>query len=372
MNASSNAFRSHLMQQFAAQARTQSRPPLALLGLLSEDNSALSNPEAVSPTVIDASSHYVYQVSSIASSQTRSVNLQRRHTDSDVLTWSRRSSQLPPRHFSALAARDTDEESHPEEESPDLSSGLQFSLAFQNLLQTRRSISRFTPLTAPVPIVDEADYWRQALERAVLCGYQAPNHKRTEPFTFKRMIAPSVRTERLAEIAYLTSVRQHVVNNELKGNLSSQEEQQRKDQNVAAQRKREKWSRIPAFLVATVAEEESLESSLHLESSRLNSEYDQLPFLPPQTERALEDYASACAAVQNVLLSLHSEKIATKWVTGPVIRTRAFRDLIQADPTDRIVALIMVGQPAGRLSTHPRRHRRPLRSGGAHDVLIDL
>jgi nitroreductase len=366
MNAS-NAFRSHLMQQFAAQARTQSRPPLALLGLLSEDNgngavsgSAEDLTEAVSPALNDVSQHYFCQVSSIGSSQT-SVNLRRRHTDTDVSPWSR-STQQSLLHFSSLA-RDTseDEDSHQhtpgEDESPDLSG--QFSFAFQNLLQTRRSISRFTPLTAPVPIAEEEDYWMQALERAVLCGYQAPNHKRTEPFTFKRMIAPSVRTERLAEIAYRTSLHQ------VKGQGLSKE--QIMDKNSAAQRKREKWSRIPAFLVATVEEEGSLESDLE----SLN-EYDQLPYVPPQTERALEDYASACAAVQNVLLSLHSEKIATKWVTGPVIRTPAFRDLIQADPKDRIVALIMVGQPAGRLSTHPRRHRRPLRTGGAHDVLIDL
>ena len=47
--------------------------------------------------------------------------------------------------------------------------------------------------------------------------------------------------------------------------------------------------------------------------------------------------------MQNVLLSLHAEHIASKWATGPVIETLAFRDLVSADPTDRIVALIMIG-----------------------------
>ena len=61
-------------------------------------------------------------------------------------------------------------------------------------------------------------------------------------------------------------------------------------------------------------------------------------------------YAAACAAVQNVLLSLHAEHIASKWATGPVIETPAFRELINADPTDRIVALIMIG-PAPQLPT---------------------
>jgi hypothetical protein len=88
-------------------------------------------------------------------------------------------------------------------------------------------------------------------------------------------------------------------------------------------------------------------------------------------------YAAACAAVQNVLLSLHAEGIGSKWATGPVVRTPAFRQLVQAAPTDRVAALIMVG---GMESTHfcsdrerdrttARRHRRRSIDG---DLLVDL
>lgn len=74
--------------------------------------------------------------------------------------------------------------------------------------------------------------------------------------------------------------------------------------------------------------------------------YEPMPIIPLDAEREMEDYASTCAAVQNVLLSLHAEKIASKWATGPVIRTRAFRELVGAiHPDDRIVALIMIGLP---------------------------
>ncbi len=83
------------------------------------------------------------------------------------------------------------------------------------------------------------------------------------------------------------------------------------------------------------------------------------------------------AAVQNVLLSLHAEGIGSKWATGPVVRTPAFRQLVQAAPTDRVAALIMVG---GMESTHfcsdrerdrttARRHRRRSIDG---DLLVDL
>jgi nitroreductase len=71
-------------------------------------------------------------------------------------------------------------------------------------------------------------------------------------------------------------------------------------------------------------------------------------------------YAAACAAVQNVLLSLHAEQIATKWATGPVIKTRAFRKLVGASLQDRIVGLIMVGLPKqdDKFKNKPRRFHR--------------
>ena len=44
-----------------------------------------------------------------------------------------------------------------------------------------------------------------------------------------------------------------------------------------------------------------------------------------------------------MLLSLHAEDIGTKWATGPVIHTPAFRKMIGAKQSDRVVGLIMAG-----------------------------
>lgn len=78
-----------------------------------------------------------------------------------------------------------------------------------------------------------------------------------------------------------------------------------------------------------------------------------------------------------MLLSLHAEGIGSKWATGPVIRTQAFRDLVQAEPTDRVAALIMIGgknstqfsSERERQITKVRRNRRRTIEG---DLLTDL
>lgn len=89
----------------------------------------------------------------------------------------------------------------------------------------------------------------------------------------------------------------------------------------------------------------------------------------------LSQYAAACAAIQNVLLSLHAEGIGSKWATGPVILTPAFRNLIDASPTDRIAGLIMVGgttdfesEREEQLTTARRSRRRSMQG----DLLVDL
>ncbi len=193
--------------------------------------------------------------------------------------------------------------------------------------------------------VDTRDvtFWKDALDRAVACGVTAPNHKRTEPFRFKRLLAPSESTQQLAEIAFQVSLRK-----------SSVEE---------AERKRHKWQQIPAFLVTLVDQGDSMVPEYQ------NDRYEPLPYVAPASELALEDYAAACAAVQNVLLSLHAEGIASKWATGPVIETPAFRHLVQARPQDRVVGIIMVGMPQITTPVGPRRRRR---RHAIEEILQDL
>jgi hypothetical protein len=90
----------------------------------------------------------------------------------------------------------------------------------------------------------------------------------------------------------------------------------------------------------------------------------------------LGKYASASAAIQNVLLSLHAESIATKWATGPILYTPAFRQLMDSQPTDRIVGLIMIGGQNSAILVDPREEqitnaRRCRRRKLYGDVLID-
>jgi nitroreductase len=235
--------------------------------------------------------------------------------------------------------------------------------AFQQMIQTRRTGSHrphrpllSSAVTASTPSLSstEYDFYKAALDRAVAAGMAAPNHKRTEPFSFKRILGPSNSTRRLADIAgqvYRHSPKHRQPNGSDSGTVL--------DLDVLlaeANRKREKWLHIPAFLVTLV-------SSLPLEQRRREQQLQQqavmtrdmptpnddeavsflpLPFVPPANERELEDYAAACAATQNVLLSLHAEHVACKWATGSLIHTPAFRSLVQAQPTDRVVALVQI------------------------------
>jgi nitroreductase len=175
------------------------------------------------------------------------------------------------------------------------------------------------------------------------------------------MIAPSERTCQLSEIAYQTT---------LKKKLGSLSHGAPEDERIAIQesvaKKRQKWDQIPAFLVTLVASEHKLVSEATTASM---DPYEPIAFQPPTSERELEDYATACASVQNCLLSLHAENIASKWVTGEVIATPAFRKLVKAKENDRVVALIMVGEEDEQAKkTHPRRMRRHIHG----DVLVDL
>jgi nitroreductase len=277
---------------------------------------------------------------------------------------------------------------------------------FQNLILTRRTRSHFAPM---IPTSDDtkedgissADastrrFWTDALDRAVLCGYAAPNHRRTEPFTFRRLVAPSSKTRDLADLAYQVQLRKLQLQRRRKEEQQEQSEECRSDEASgsaatqaeaddarSAQRKHDKWNQIPAFLVATV-KAPSLVQGEDGPSEPSNSwRYEPIEYKAPATIRELEDYASCCAAVQNVLLSLHSEGLASKWATGDVIRTPAFRQLMEIPDDDRVVALIQVGRPAtaggmpvassSEAQPHPhpqplRRHRRPLKG----DVLVDV
>ncbi|KAL7543936.1 hypothetical protein ACHAWF_007484 [Thalassiosira exigua] len=230
-------------------------------------------------------------------------------------------------------------------------------LGFQHIVSSRRTASNFV---LPPPSDRSADRARlsEAITRAVRCAVAAPNHKRAEPTTFHRILAPSPAWERLLDVAYHATLRR------LRTNQRSGDEACRNE----AARKREKWSSVPAFVVASARGVEERTAGADPTSSAEHDPYEELPYAPPSTTRHLEDYASACASVQNFLLSLHSEGWGTKWATGPVVRTRALRDLVGCGEDDAIVGLIMVGRPK---RTPKTRRRREVEGGVLRDVEWD-
>lgn len=227
------------------------------------------------------------------------------------------------------------------------------------MITSRRTVSNFMLHPPTAPVDGEIQYQYQqilsdAIKRGVECASTAPNHKISEPTTFHRILSPSTASERLLDICYEVTY-QRLLLNKLSGAEACRNE---------AMRKREKWSKIPAFIIATVS---GMEDQCKEEEEQ-QLQYTELPLSPPHTIRQLEDYASSCASVQNLLLSLHAEGIASKWATGTIIRTHALRNLIGCKKDDMIVGLIMVGW-AKRVPRMPRR-RRELEGDILKDVHI--
>jgi hypothetical protein len=138
-------------------------------------------------------------------------------------------------------------------------------LCLQSFLLNRRTATRLTHCFEKREA--EGQLLRAALDRAVECAQMAPNHKRTEPFSFRRFLAGSLAAQQLAEIPYQVTL----------SSCSSAPN---------AEAKRKKWLEIPAFLVTLVHENQS--SSV----STTTSPYEPLPYTPPETERQLEDVST--------------------------------------------------------------------------------
>eukprot|EP00978_Attheya_sp_CCMP212_P003551 scaffold7454_cov53-Attheya_sp.AAC.7 len=342
MASASNAFRSHLMQQFAATARSQSRPPLAMTGSSSLSSSSSRPGRSLSPEGSDTESSSLprndskpYPTNIVGSYKPTSSSWKppsgHRYFSSD-------SSYVPALPDECNKNASSENNSHDEEvPEKEITEAAQEMNNLQKLIQTRHSVSNSHTTTGmTVAAVDCKEFWMNAMMRAVQCTIMAPNHKHPEPFTFKRLVAPSTSTEKLCQICH---------------NYWSMERLKPE----RAMQKLQKWRDVPAFLVALVSGQPSQQ---HF-STTTTRPYSVLPQITPSSERQLEDFAATCAAVQNVLLSLHSEGIGSKWATGPVIRTPAFRSLVQAQDDELVVGLIMVGS-GGRIPKAPPCKRRSL------------
>jgi nitroreductase len=65
--------------------------------------------------------------------------------------------------------------------------------------------------------------------------------------------------------------------------------------------------------------------------------------------RSREDYAACACAIQNLMLSLHGQGIASKWSTGAVTRHPELFDLIGSSPDEEeLIGFIWAGYPASQ------------------------
>lgn len=326
------------MQQFSALARTQSRPPLALAASKTQHRQRTSllvgkdrNDKTLTLHKVDGET----KSPTITSKQDATIpvdqELQQLLTVEATTTTRALNVEDEVSHLPQFINHGNEEEGTTQE---GVSSAMS---SFQSYLLSRRTISDLR--------YARPDFLKQSLDRAILCGQNAPNHKHTEPTFFKRMLSPSPAIDALADIVYRVTYRKKF-------------EKDPDNAECFASRKRERWSRIPAYLVVAIKNQPS-------QCDGKEELYDELPFVAPQSEIQLEDYAAACAATQNILLSLHGEGIGSKWSTGPIIKTPAFRSLIGAADTDRVVGLIMVGS----IGFVPKPPRRRL---AWHELLEDL
>lgn len=169
-----------------------------------------------------------------------------------------------------------------------------------DVIRSRRTVNEFRAELPPAA----------AILRGLELACWAPNHKLTEPWRY--YLLGCVAKQQIVAL-----------NAELVASSKGA---------AAGEKKRERWSQIPGWLVVT-----SLRAS------------------DPLRDR--ENYAAVCCALQNLALALWSEGIGMKWTTGDVIRDDRCYSLLGIERNlEEIVGLIWYGYPAEEHSMK----RRPL------------
>jgi nitroreductase len=346
------------MQQFAAAARSQHRPPLVLTDFAkkSKDSSKSTSPTIAQRPASSLSHH----------------NLPKDDEMSSMVSKFRMSSIEP----SFPTIRPLSSVAHTTSDAGANASATKIAdyKSFQSMIKDRRTTSNYSPIPIHMDI-SQITRLQDAMKRAIACATTAPNHHRTEPTTYYRILAHTKACDHLLDICYNVSLCKN-----LKKKSRTMEEAR-----ISAKSKKDKWKNtIGGYLVVCVGNQPiqddqypykeamaiTTEEEHELEGEDMQDDfnywYDTIPLQPPQTERQLEDYASACASIQNILLSLHSEELGSKWASGPMIRCRAFRNLVGLEKEDAIAGLIMIGSP--KVVPKPWRRKRDF----DNDVIRDL
>ncbi|KAL3773709.1 hypothetical protein ACHAWO_009878 [Cyclotella atomus] len=184
----------------------------------------------------------------------------------------------------------------------------QAATGFQNLVKSRRTINKF----------DATEVDDGVLRRALECAIAAPNRRGTEPWRFIKLGKETVgKVVKLREQMQMGS-----------GSFES-------------------WTKVPHWIVVT---------------------YTRAPpdSGPDGKMQQREDFKSTCCAVQNMLLSMWSEGIGSKWTDGPLQRTPEFAEICGVDlEKEKIAGVIWYGFAQGGLN----RAAKKWRAKGVEEVL---
>lgn len=171
---------------------------------------------------------------------------------------------------------------------------------------SRRTAQRYT--TEPIP--------EGCIERALECAIRAPNHKLSNPWRFTR-VGPKTRAG-IVELG--VRIKRDKARSQGRELSEAREEQLRA-----------KLGNSPEVIVVSQV-------------------------LADDAFRRKEDYASIACAIQNMMLSLWDEGVASKWATGSVTRHPQTYDMLDIDPErQEIVAFVWVGHSSRELIETPRR-----------------
>jgi nitroreductase len=184
----------------------------------------------------------------------------------------------------------------------------QAATGFQNLVKSRRTVNKF----------DATEVDDGVLRRALECAIAAPNRRGTEPWRFIKL-----GKETVAKVV------------KLRGQM------QKKEGSF------ESWTKVPHWIVVTY--------------TRAAPDSG-----PDGKMQQREDFKSTCCAVQNLLLSMWSEGIGTKWTDGPIQRTPEFAEICGVDlDKEKIAGVIWYGFAQGGL----KRADKKWRAKGVEEVL---
>ena len=305
------AFRSHLMQQFTAAARSQSRPPLALASMPKgrRTNGQIHDSSSSSPSCAARTTKNIPHQTNAASPVTGSLSTGPDGTDLKSLVSQQQASSSPSSsslqrttatnlHTTSVLASSDKHETDPSD-SESVASSFQTLLMKQTAGYYSRS-STTTTMTSLLPIPRDTEFWRLALDRAVQSAQQqhVRMSSRDGPIQLKRILGSSLSLKRLGDIVFECALQKHRQRHHSSSSSSKA--------HAVATKKRDKWMRIPAYLVALLQGQPNQEQKMVVRKQNDNNDndpqqqqqqqqedvnplYQPYQFVPPETEQQLDD-----------------------------------------------------------------------------------